>query len=355
MGSFNVSCGISGASISSGERTGMVPIIPQKFKYVSKWFFGGCDRYIPVSPPIYGIYNDYGNLNNVEPSPIVDYLEQTYGMPIEIVLKCMQVDKPFDHEVVEYFYGKDSVLSVSPYSQLDDNVLLQLGFEKVDEPDALGKVWKFDDYMMTEGDKESNVRRASYVVSSINLDVFGAVENVTISASNVYDFVKHFHKATNRWVGLSKSDSEKFNNVRELVWMPFVPEVFENVVKHGLAMNTYMSSFDRLVEELPGAFERASDTSFGFSMPVSSVLNNKPDEVVRIEALGFRHLLNNSDSWLPIFQFADVMHSANKAYMPIVSGEQCGSPWTEKVIGEILLKRYESFRAEDDEYEDDDS
>lgn len=358
MGSFNVACGISGASINDGERTGMVPIIPQKFKYMSKWFFGGCDRYIPVSPPIYGEYNDYGNLTNIEPSPVVEYLEQAYGMPIETLLECMQVDEPFDRKIVEYFYGEDSILETNPYSKLNTATLSQLGFTKVDEEEAAIEIWEFDSYVMVEGDNESSGPFKTYVVSSIDQDSFGAVKDKAITFSKVSDFVEVFHKATNRWVGLSKKDSDKFNNVRELVWMPFVPEMFDNIVEDGHVMNVYGNSFDRLVEELPEAFERAANTRSGIAMPVEFGLRDNAREVVSIEDLGYKHLLDNPESWRSIFQFADVMRSANKAYMPIVSGEQCGNQRVEKIIAETLLKRYESFLEEvgdyyaDEQYDD---
>lgn len=341
MGCFNVACGISSASIGYDERVGLLPITPQLYAYDHKWFFGDCDKYIPVSPAIYGKYNDYGSITDVEPSPIVDYLEQVYDMPVELFVKCLQADNPTDRDVVRDFYSSDSIVLREPYSSRVDKHLEKLGFTQI-EPESAVNIWQLEEFIVTEGDNE-NSRLRSFNVNRENARVS---EFKILHASNVSEFVEEFHKLTNRWIGLSKADSDKFNNVKDIVWMPFLPDVFENIIEHGRLLNISDRWFDSLVEELPDAFERCSDTRSGIPMPVEFALRNDARHFVRIGDEGYRSILEFPDEWKKVFQFYYVMHAANKAYLPIISGEQGGNHWVEKIIGETLLKRYENFIEE---------
>lgn len=65
MGSFNMSCGLSGASISPGDRVMFVPLknarYPQSLKQIETIFE---DFYEPSGLPIYGKYDDYGRIDD---------------------------------------------------------------------------------------------------------------------------------------------------------------------------------------------------------------------------------------------------------------------------------------------------
>jgi len=344
MGSFNVACGISSASIGYGERVGMLPIIPQKFKHVSKWFFGDCDKYIPVSPAIYGIYNDYGSITDVERSPVVDYLEKIYDMPVELLIKCMQAETPTDYDVVREFYSVDSVLLREPYEPNIHKCFENLGFTRI-EPESAVDIWQLEEFFVVaeeRGDNESSYIK-SFNVSSENSK---GIEYRTIHAADVSRFVVEFHKATGRWAGMSKINSDRFNKVSEVVWMPFLPEVFENIVENGNLLNVSDRWFADLVEDLPGAFERCANTRSGAVLPVDFSLRNHARDFVSIDDEGYRSILEFPDEWKRVFQFSDVMRAANKAYLPIISGDQVGNPYVEKIVAETLLKRYEKFREE---------
>lgn len=342
MGSFNAACGISGASISRDERMGMVPIIPQKYNTGLDWAFGGCDKYIPVSPPIYGLYDDYGKIYDIERSPVVDYLEKVYGMPIELFVKCSQEDDPTGWRVVKDFYAEDSVVRTDAYTELNAEIFIKLGFTKIEE--ALGEVWEFDGFAVTptKGDNENGFG-PSFSVSFEDWS-----DDRSIFAPHVSTFVEKWHKLTHRWLGLSYEDSIKFNKVSDVVFMPFVPEVFDNIVATKRVQNVYEHMFDRLLEELPEGFKEIEQSES--NPPIIWVVHSAESvrEVVSLVFgnFGYQNILEFPDEWRKIFQLADVMRAANRAYLPMISGEQGGNPWAEKAIGEILVKRYEKFMKE---------
>jgi len=99
MGSFNVSCGISGVPIDEGKRVGLVLIrinrdLTKMYPgdsadncFRGRQYTATTDNYSPTFPPIYGTYNDYGGIENIEHGPATKAIENYYGIPVEDVLK----------------------------------------------------------------------------------------------------------------------------------------------------------------------------------------------------------------------------------------------------------------------------
>lgn len=75
MGSWSVYCGISNISITSGRKCVLLPIKKSNF-----------DEYAPYSPatlPIFGEYDDYGGLENIEKNDATKMLEDHFKCTIE--------------------------------------------------------------------------------------------------------------------------------------------------------------------------------------------------------------------------------------------------------------------------------
>lgn len=337
MGCFNVACGISGGTIREGERTGMVLIEPRQYNHVDKQFRMFSDLFVPVAPPIYGEYDDYGSLINIEHSPVVDYVETEFGMPVELLLQCLTVEEPFsllNDEIPEFFYPKDSILVREPFASVSDKNLEELGFVKKEK--VLNSVtWEYEDWEIVQ-------TFDFYSVTTVKERSFPFLKDVCfyVSSQNLNDFVREFHKVTNRWVGTTIPMSDTFNKVKDLSWMPFIPEVFDRVVECSDFMNIRENAFDRLLKELSDAFDSFSMDDGDFRLPLEYSLC-MPDihDVLNISSNGYRYIVDHPDSWRPIFQMADVMKSVNKIYMPYVLGKQSGDYMAEKAVGEILLER----------------
>lgn len=337
MGSFNVTCGISSASISEGERVGMVPIVPNRYSYRSKWVFGGTDQYIPVASPIYGTYNDYGNIEDIERSAITEYLEHEYQMPIETFTQCLQSDSPLDDEVSEFFYGKDSVVLANLYAEVTDDLLRKVGFTAVDEDESAIKIWDYHGHKVIEEPHQENP--TPYPLYSI-FQEDRPLNSTTVHATSFNRLMDGFHKATNLWLGLDKEKSQQADRAFNVTFMVFLPDVFNGIVENGEIQGTYSRSYDKTVKLL---------SELALISPADEMgLNGRDHTREVVEPSNVTHLIQDPDSWLPVFQLRDVMVSANKAYMPTVHGEQHGNAYTEKVIGEILVKR---AGARIDEYE----
>ena len=99
MGSFNVSCGASHLTINSGDKIVLFPLkINKEYTSDCNWSspknpYYNCTNFItnegpfgicrPLTLPIFGEYNDYGCLENIEKNKHTEYLEEYYGITIQ--------------------------------------------------------------------------------------------------------------------------------------------------------------------------------------------------------------------------------------------------------------------------------
>jgi hypothetical protein len=87
MGSFNKIGSISGLPISCGDET--VLIFLRKNKYNDNFLGGVCyshDWFAPALLPIFGIYDDYGRIEDIERNSAVDYIEGIFGKDIQSIV-----------------------------------------------------------------------------------------------------------------------------------------------------------------------------------------------------------------------------------------------------------------------------
>lgn len=75
MGSWSVSCGISNIAITSGNPCVIIPL--KKSKGLSY------QKYQPATLPIFGKYNDYGGMENIEVNNNTKFIEEYFGVTID--------------------------------------------------------------------------------------------------------------------------------------------------------------------------------------------------------------------------------------------------------------------------------
>lgn len=76
MGCFGLNCKISGMPILEDQQVVLLFIRPDKI-----------GTYLPVSLPIFGEYDDYGNIKNIVPSKAVEILENFMGITVYEMVK----------------------------------------------------------------------------------------------------------------------------------------------------------------------------------------------------------------------------------------------------------------------------
>lgn len=85
MGNFSVSCSISKLSINSGDKCAIIPIFRNSFaeEYNPICLCGPGDRYLPLTLPIIGYYDDYGGIESIERNENTLIIEEYFGISIE--------------------------------------------------------------------------------------------------------------------------------------------------------------------------------------------------------------------------------------------------------------------------------
>jgi hypothetical protein len=96
MGSWSVSCGISNIAITSGHKCVLLPIKKHKGEYLD---------YIPACIPIFGEYDDYGGIEDIEKNENTKLIEEHFGVTIEEFCQFL-VDGKFT-------YGREEAEEVS--------------------------------------------------------------------------------------------------------------------------------------------------------------------------------------------------------------------------------------------------
>ena len=78
MGSWNGTCGVTQLSISSGDPIALFLLVQvDNEESHSQGFCHPTDIWSPIGPPVFGIYNDYGGIDQIEDTPNADQILAT--------------------------------------------------------------------------------------------------------------------------------------------------------------------------------------------------------------------------------------------------------------------------------------
>ncbi|KKN06306.1 hypothetical protein LCGC14_1078610 [marine sediment metagenome] len=94
MGSFNVACSISNVSIGAGDPVAYIPLEKARYRYHigdgnDMLIYTHC-FYAPVTLPIFGEYDDYGRVENIEKNRNTEIIEEFFGIPIDKVISIKE-------------------------------------------------------------------------------------------------------------------------------------------------------------------------------------------------------------------------------------------------------------------------
>lgn len=361
MGCFNVACGISGVTIVEGERMGAL-LIRKKKGYSSAnhtdtnksdQYFMTSDLYVPITPPVYGEYDDYGGLSNIENSPVVNYLKEDFGMPVEVLFECIDAQSPFrlSDESLSFFYDSDD--GSSQYVLDKKRVALaNIDFS------MLGWSWSDEYYEWIFKDKSWRRFFALSVPDDDNCIYFRVwmdgredyAKTKKCLARDLQGFIEWFSSISGVWLGMDDVRSRSFEMTRGLTWMPFVPEIFEtlkSVVESDFMFDLSVKRFDDMVDALP---EKLASVKYDSDMVVFANDFMLQDTIGLIEANAYRSIVSCPAEWRDLAYFAGVMRSVNRIYSPTNTIKQGADYGAELAIGRFLLNRAEKKMKEIDEY-----
>lgn len=131
MGHWSVYCSISRIAITSGRKVALIPLVESS--YINTY-----DKYSPFTLPIFGEYNDYGDIENIIEDKNTKTIEDYYGCNIQDFCNFItDVRRDFNDKYSNWYKREDlEVLKKVRYMWVDVKVW---NFMKSYSPDSYGR------------------------------------------------------------------------------------------------------------------------------------------------------------------------------------------------------------------------
>lgn len=362
MGCFNIACGISGATINESDRFGAVLIRRKNDKSVYppgfiseqkndrrvEQFFMTSDLYVPVAPPVYGTYDDYGGFATIEQSPVTEFLENEFGMPVETLFRVLNSDGlthlskdekgffyDFEDENVQYIFDND-------FTELKDVEFERLGWSLIDN--GKGVEWTFK--------QENNDKFFSFDPSElshfIEMNVWRGKDGresakpFTLVANHLSSFVESFNTLSGVWLGMSADKSRAFESVQELSFMPFFSEIFEtvkNLCDKDLLFKYSLLDFNDAIKSLNT--DKSIIESIKYDFEFASLMNQfMLNDVMKLKTVSsLQSVADMPFEWKELLYLSETMRKVNRIYSPTNTIKQGSDYSAELAIGNFLIER----------------
>lgn len=346
MGSFGVACGLSGLAIQEGDETGLVLlselVLPDESS--SKFILSDYDqKYSMFLPPIYGIYDDYGQLGSIKRSRTVDLLEKLFDQDIQTILKCIPQGDDF-YRMSSYVYFHYNKTMAFLGDKLFDQ-LVSHGMTEVVDNDTQS-IYTFKNATLTL-DKDKGI----WSVSKNNWQgepyVLSEMSNFGAGPEKVLDF---FSLHTGLYPGFDEKDYWALSQYRNLNGMFFLPEVFNKLTPTVLNSSLRKSWLERArkswdetkkdyFEHNDGFYNLASNNMFDLSF--NRIYARLYDFVDQL----FDTYGDDNADMLEGYVLKQVVEASNRQFGPTALGSQHGEDQISRKMAETMLEILDSRTA----------
>lgn len=346
MGSFNVSCGVSRLSIGPGTPMVLIPLVPVDTKWSDRYVGafvvsneGPRAANVPFTLPIFGEYNDYGTLENVEEDENTEAIEKFFGCSIGDFVD--HVCRPWDADSKignENMPKKPLGMFVhrKVYDWMANNHQSEYDTDKntsYNQSYVSAYLLKLCDFV--EGEKSpDNSKRYNRPFKHPE------IEGLTIWSDGTWIEVEMNNKKVDSWI-YNPEDLVQFLKKQSLN----VPEI----LYHFLDVPYYAHEYDKELEKL----KRAQESNAGMIESFKKIGTKTEQEISEmIEALSFmedaygiftfggRYSKNDTfkklygesfdnpsikDMIVKFRTFEHSLYGVNAAYLPSWNGYQCGN------------------------------
>ncbi|MEK6829724.1 MAG: hypothetical protein AABY15_06410 [Nanoarchaeota archaeon] len=288
MGSFNVACSISNISINCGTKIAFIPLLPSemnetignkynKFNLKPGYVFlepsanwvsneGGYQFYKPFSLPIFGEYNDYGGIENIEENITSKAITEYFGITIEEFVNCIgcgREDYSYCSPIFDAYFDVDKKLLSDYNTKFDEKWLIKMGFIKLEN----GK-FKFKDqpylvHLFKVKADEKNHKQAGFgyeILKHIPKDLSGKDNRNIIPQPDLevtdyysvkrnedtYDnrerFLEHYLEITGYHLGYKEEHHDKIRLLRKLSGMFVHRDIYDMMTRN--SFSEYSSKSD---------------------------------------------------------------------------------------------------------------
>ena len=253
MGSFNRACSVSNLSIGYDDPVAFFLLAPNtmprsswkddELNYREKVHRVGIGSgllhsncyFNPIALPIFGTYNDYGGIANIQEDSNTRALEKFFGIPIDRIVGCVTCCRSVTDTYAESFasfakdkelmagYGKDEL-------RFDEEWLVRIGFEAVNLMTHYGFVHpKFPHLMIKLFDDDSGHNYKKHKAFRIFRE---GIEDYIYHHPGYQaksDLQHQFYKLTGYHLNVSDENQERFEILNTLSGMFVHREIYDSL------------------------------------------------------------------------------------------------------------------------------
>lgn len=373
MGSFNVACSISSLSIHEGDKAGLM-FIQRQPTYgppaALTFRVYNTDDFLPYLPPVFGVYDDYGNLADLIPSPTVTVIEELFNRPALAIVNAIGQDRgiyDYCNPLCELYMPEELFKILKAYEKKDEDVFLGFGFTQVDADAGYVDAWQFGDWR-AQSRKYPGFEGLGRDIFRWDIDnaVTGETLATNIIAANGVDVViSTLAKGAGIYPGYLEEDWPRIERLQTMSGSFFLTEVYHKMKERVLA-DPYDGDWtegteEKLEEILATILVYRQGTELYEGTPLSEILTRT--DFYRSIALktedewwAMRHYLKGTE-FRDALIYPVVLRACNRMLAPSYNGEQFGNDpdarFLNAVTDEILATRKKRFGGDEDEDEDD--
>lgn len=375
MGSFNVACSISNMSINAGDKVAFIPLLPNKYakhsgngKECLPWpdsslVYPHC--YLnPFCLPIFGKYNDYGSVEEIEHDTNTKTVEKYLGITIEQLVKvctCGRSVTDYMSESFQLLTPEPIKKAVEDYSYNFNSAYLELlGFKRVGPS---GQAWydfqekDFPYLVKLVGNYKYDPNRTWVSpprVIDFGYEIIDHEGKVVVSKPDGYDakeeLLRDIQKLTKYWIHIPKEKQELANLLIRMSGMFVHRDIYDKFVatnKHSdinyhtpvqqeleitrKEIKEYYEQVEKLKEKLKEAPDDMALFLIAWRHPMKSY-NHEGILKYFDEWEYFREIYGEAvehatmdQEIISYLNFYSNMYSANRFFFPGMNGEQTGN------------------------------
>jgi hypothetical protein len=379
MGSFNVGCGISNLSISEGDKIGFIlmkgvedyenaarrrsfqPPESRAFRVYAT------DDYVPFLPPVFGVYDDYGHITDVEESVTTRLIEEFFQRPTEAVLNAVGERRRLYSSVsaISELYLPEAVRKkVGLWNGKESTKFKAVGFT-VETPEAgfdarydyLG--WKLQKKIVEKSTESFRPDRSTWSLTLGEKTAFADFEGSP--TGDVEDILAVFAGATGLLPGFEESTWDAVKLLEELSGMFFLEEVYTAMDKHSDTDSEDKPYLTKLEKDLQTFFVNSTkpvDEDLILFGPSNRFIERSTGLDPILHRGLFSHYVGSTE-FMTMPRLLLVLQKVNRMLTPSYNGEQFGNNEAalqlNAITANVLAARKAVYDDEDDYDEDEEN
>jgi hypothetical protein len=354
MGCFNVACGVSRISMGGGEPVVLIPLVDADDKITEKYegaFIvtneGPKGTFVPFTLPIFGDYDDYGSIENIQRDCNVETIEKFFNCKIEVFQNA--VCRPFDGDKIDSDKMPKKPLGMlvhrAVYDWLVNAPMSEFGGKPTTAYDSVyvsAYVLRLIGFV--EGEKKDDRQRYNRPFTHPE------IPKLTVWSDGTWIEIEIDERKVNSWI-YNPEDLAQFL-VEHSLPVPPIIESFKN-------RSYYDVEYDRELEKMTKSVDMRKRivealTKLGKAESAESIALMINDMTTMYDIFRFGSRYSNTDRFYEMYShlfsdksFKDLvvkfktfecgLGAVNAPYMPSWNGYQCGNHYATLGLAKLVL------------------